>query len=292
MRLTSPQSKFRIVVDHIGAHISSIVSTDSETELLLQTPWADENWGTEFPAVDAGEEWHRRYPGGWHTLVPHSGNQRRFNGVDHPFHGEAAWRQWRVIHLDGNSCTFEVVLRTVPFKVTRRIEARDNGVFVEQSVENMSSDQVSFTWTEHPAFGDALVGTNSELTLSGQKFAANFSRSGFQEPKVPGSGQAELHNPDTGYTAKLSWDPQILPYMYVWQEHRSSLGFPWWGSTNTVGLEPASRPYDFEEDSLGPLKLEGGASLSTGFLLELSRMPARTATATTSKNQTERAFIS
>lgn len=270
--LTSPQGKFLVSADRDGGHISSIVRTACQTEFLLRTPWAEEQWPGTFPAGSSTEEWHKRYPGGWHTLIPHAGEPRKHNGIEHPFHGEAAWRQWRLITQAENFCTFEVVLRTVPFRVRRRIEALDTGVLVEQEVENISNAPIAFSWTEHPAFGDALVGPNSSVTVGGNAVTADFSRTGFQTARANGLGEAEIRNEDSGYEAKLSWDAELMPYLYIWQEHGNATAFPWWGSTNTVGLEPASRPYDHEETILGPVTLDGGRSLTARFLLELGKL--------------------
>jgi galactose mutarotase-like enzyme len=270
--LTSPQRKFTVIADQSGGHISSIVRTACQTEFLLRTPWEDEHWAGQFAAGNSSEEWHRRYPGGWHTLIPHAGDARQLDGVEHPFHGEAAWRHWRIVDQEEHSCTFEVVLRTVPFRVRRRIEATDSGVRVEQSVQNISAAAVLFSWTEHPAFGDALIGPNSTLTISGEPLAADFSRSGFQTLKVNGRGVAEIRNEDNGYLARLSWNPVLMPYVYIWQEHGESVGFPWWGSTNTVGIEPASRPYHHDESCLGPITLDGGNTMTARFDLELGTL--------------------
>lgn len=275
LRLVSPGGAFAVAVDPDGACTSSIVHAATGTEFLLRTPWEDEDWTGTYAFSGSNQEWHRRYAGGWHTLVPHAGDARRLDGVEHPFHGEAAWRRWRVIEASASSCTLEVVLRTVPLTVRRRVQATDAGVAVRQSVVNHSGREVAFSWTEHPAFGSALIGPGTTVRIGGDLIEADFpaegeAHSGFQVVKADGRGAVELRNADKGTSAVLRWDPELLPFLYVWQEHRKTTGFPWWGLADTIALEPASRPYESDGGPLGPLTLAAGATLTADFALELT----------------------
>lgn len=275
VRLGAPGSPFSVVVDRVGARVASVRHVATGTEFLLRTPWADEDWSGAYPAGSSNVEWHRRYAGGWHTLVPHGGDARTLDGVEHPFHGEAAWRRWRVVEQDDRSCSLEVLLRTVPFAVRRTVRATGSGVEVRQTVTNLADRDHAFSWTEHPAFGSALVGPRTTVSIAGDPVEAVFpgpgeSTSGFQTVRAKGRGCVELRNPDAGTAAVLTWDPDLFPYLYVWQEHRDTVGFPWWGLADTIALEPASRPYEVDDGPLGPLVLMGGDSLTAGFDLVLS----------------------
>ncbi|SDE25570.1 hypothetical protein [Glycomyces harbinensis] len=275
LRLGSPGGEFTAAVDPDGACVSSIVHAATGTEFLLRLPWEDEDWTGVFAFEGSNQEWHRRYAGGWHTLVPHAGDARTVDGVEHPFHGEAAWRRWRVIESSPFSCTLEVVLRTVPLTVRRRVQATATGLAVRQSVANHSGREVAFSWTEHPAFGSALIGPGTTVRIGDDPIEAVFPdeeapHGGFQTVRAKGRGAVELRNADKGTAAVLHWDPEILPYLYVWQEHRKTTGFPWWGRADTIALEPASRPYESDGGPLGPLTLAGGATLTADFALELT----------------------
>ncbi|MCU1528517.1 MAG: galactose mutarotase [Frondihabitans sp.] len=286
LRLESSGGAFVVEVDPVGARIASIRPGSSNVDFLLHTPWEAEEWSGSFAAADSSAEWHRRYPGGWHTLVPHAGQSRTLDGVEHPFHGEAAWRTWRAQEASGASCSLEIVLRTVPLRVTRTISVSDVGVEVTQRIENLSARPVSFSWTEHPAFGDALIDSSATLTVAGQSVETRFpdageSSAGFRtlradDPQDPTeSGTAELCSPETGWKATLRWDATIFPYVYIWQEHRDNHGFPWWGGVNTVGIEPASRPYEQavgDHEPLGPLRVEGDGVFSTWLALDLEEV--------------------
>ena len=277
LQLRSPDDAFVVVVDRTGARIASLEHVATGTEVLLRLPWEDEDWTTAYPSASSNEEWHRRYAGGWHSLVPHAGDQRAVDGVEHPFHGEAAWRRWRVLEVDTSSCTLEVVLRTAPLTVRRTVRATPAGVTVDQRVVNHAVRPTAFTWTEHPTFGGALAGAGSTITLGGDPIDAAFPggdgpRGGFQSVRAKGRGDVELRNDDSGTAVTLRWDPELFPYLHVWQEHGGTTGFPWWGSVDAVALEPACRPYDPDE-TLGPLVLGGGEELAARFELEATVRP-------------------
>lgn len=273
--LTSPGGAYAVIVDTTGARVASVVHTATATEFLLRTPWEEEEWSGMHPSASSNEEWHRRYAGGWHTLVPHAGDARRIGGVEHPFHGEAAWRRWNVVEQDEASCTLEIVLRSVPFSVRRRVDATDSGVEIRQRVTNHADRDIAFSWTEHPAFSGALIGPTSTLSIGGDPIEAAFPHDGtphgsFQTVRAKGRGVVELRNDDAGTAAVLRWDPDMFPYLYVWQEHHQTEAFPWWGMVDTIALEPASRPYEPDDGPLGPLVLAGGTTMTARFGLELS----------------------
>ncbi|WP_369372454.1 hypothetical protein AB1046_03700 [Promicromonospora sp. Populi] len=275
IHLASPDGAFSVTVVATGARVSSVLHTATGTEFLVRTPWADEEWSGTYLSDSSNKEWHRRYAGGWHTLVPHAGDARTLGGVEHPFHGEAAWRRWRVVEHDATSCTLEVVLRTTPFVVRRSVVATAVGVEVRQSITNQSDRDVAFSWTEHPAFSGALIGPSSQLSVGGDPVDIYFPRDGsshgaFRTVLAEGRGTAELRNHDTGAAVVLRWDPELFPYLYVWQEHHQTAGFPWWGLMDTIALEPASRGYESDGGPLGPIVLAGGASVAASFGLELT----------------------
>jgi galactose mutarotase-like enzyme len=281
--LDSPGGTLRLTVDPIGARIASIVDLHSDVDLLLHTPWEQEHWARAYSASNSSVEWHRRYQGGWHTLIPHAGDPRTIDGVEHPFHGEAAWRAWRTVELSATVCALEIVLRTVPLRVTRRITVSDAGVVVSQRVENLSGAAVEFSWTEHPAFGAAVIGPRTSVRVAGRPVKTHFPEdgeaySGFQtvlarnRDDPAGTGVAEIRSPDTGRLVRLRWDAEVLPYLYLWQEHGGNQGFPWWGQVNTIGLEPASRLYlpgEGDRRSLGPLRVDGDGTLTSWIALDL-----------------------
>jgi hypothetical protein len=268
IHLVAPGGQLTADVDPRGARLATLVHSDSGHDALLHTAWEHEDWSGAFPATDSSAEWHRRYQGGWHVLAPHVGAARVVAGVEHPYHGEAAWRPWRVTEVTETSCALEVVLRTVPLRLRREIVLTDDAVLVTQRFANLSSSAVSFSWTEHPAFGDALIDETSEVTVGGVPVDVRFPREGeghsaFSTFDATGDGQLAIRNPRTRLEAVVEWDTVLLPYACAWQEHNATQGFPWWGTTNTIGLEPSSRHYHDVPPELGPLTVEPHGTLSS-----------------------------
>ncbi|GAB3803077.1 hypothetical protein GCM10028798_21370 [Humibacter antri] len=251
-----------VTVETLGARISSIVDRRTGTEFLLRTPWANEHWDPIALSAGTSAEWHGRYQGGWHTLVPHAGDQRWVAGIEHPFHGEASWRTWRLVMRDDAVCAHEVVLRTAPLRITRCVSVDGSTVRVEQRVENFSPEPIDFTWTEHPALGPAVVGPRTAVTTPEGRLDLVFPQSeegvsGFRSLRIGDRGEATVTDPDSGAFARLRWDARLMPYLHVWQEHHATDGFPWWRTNSAIALEPASRDYWPDEDGLGPVVVQG-----------------------------------
>jgi hypothetical protein len=274
---TIRSAQLAVRVEDRGARIAAITHLPSGTEFLLRTPWAGERWDPLPLEQGSNAEWHRRYAGGWHTLLPHAGDERVLRGIAHPFHGEAAWRLWSRTGGDEGSCTHRVLLRSAPLEVTRTVAVAADAVTVTQQVANLSAERVGFTWTEHPAFGAALIGPRSTVSMGGVGLGIAFpgeegGLAGFRTFEARGTGDALVSNPATGVSARLRWDTGLLPYLHVWQEHHASDGFPWWRAVSTIALEPASRPYgaaEGQQAALGPIELDPFARMSTVFELLL-----------------------
>ena len=269
-RLEPPRSGFTALIDPRGARLASLRMPEPDVELLAATPWADDDWDGSAPLSGSSAEWHRRYPGGWHVLAPHAGDARTLDGVEHPFHGEAAWRLWRHLPAAGTPGTsvWEVSLRTVPLLLRRTFRMRSDGIDIVQEFANRSREPVSFSWTEHPAFGAALIDASTTIELDGRALPVRFPGDGdalaaFAAYEVERRGVARIRNGQAGIEVTLHWDAALLPHAFVWQEHRASRGFPWWGQVDAFAVEPGSRPYDADPASLGPLLLGPGETLSS-----------------------------
>jgi galactose mutarotase-like enzyme len=279
LRLGPEGASLELLVDTRGARISSVRHAATNSELLLRTPWADDEMDGAFPSSRSSEEWHRQYAGGWDTLVPHFGAARILDGVEHPYHGEAAWRVWQTSDQSAEHCVMTVQLRTAPLALTRGIELRGDQVVVTQTVKNLSSDPFSFTWAEHPAFGSALVDSSTVVQIGGQDVDLVFpapgeSHSAFRCVDTLGVGTYSVTNRSSGLSVKMTWDAAIFPFVYAWQEHRATPRFPWWRMVDTFALEPASRPFDPEPDSLGPLVVEGFSEIKTMLTMSVRSLPS------------------
>jgi hypothetical protein len=90
----------------------------------------------------------------------------------------------------------------------------------------------NFTWpTFHGKNGSAIDfshlpkrGTESEMLYL----------TGFNEPWY------QVENPHKRLAMKVSWDLELMPYLWYWQEFGSSTSYPWFGKHYNIGLEPFS----------------------------------------------------
>ena len=88
-------------------------------------------------------------------------------------------------------------------------------------------------------------------------------------------GTATIENGALGLACTLSWDADVFPYAWLWQELGSTTGPPWFGRAYTIAIEPAT---SFPAGGLGSVvetsatqrTLAAGASAETHVSLRLS----------------------
>ncbi|WP_314649658.1 hypothetical protein [uncultured Microbacterium sp.] len=254
----------RVVVAPDGGRIASIRAHG--VELLARTPWADE-LDDAWSMTASSAEWHRRYRGGWHVLVPAAGDPSPDAVVEQPFHGEAAWRTWRLEHRV-DAVVARVLLRTLPLHVERSVSIAPGRVTVETRVRNEGPDEAPIVWVEHPAFAGALF-DDADVRL-GDAAVPIVTAPGGEFADVDGAaGAVEVQSRSAGLDLRMTWDADLLPRLYVWQERRGSTGFPWWGAVDAVGIEPASDAYGTATAGTGSVRIAADAEIVSTVVLEI-----------------------
>lgn len=261
-----------IHVRAIGAAIASITLQPighPPLEVLARTPWADappEPWRLSASA----DEWHRTYPGGWHVLLPRALGPAVVDGVEQPFHGEAAWRRWHLVRESENRCTATVSLRTLPLRLERTYILDETSgavrLTLEQRIVNLGSSDLRIGWVEHPAFTGDLF-TESDVTLNGAPNPIGPPGTSSFSDDESLTGDLRIDHRPTGTRIELTWDPDLFPRTYLWQERRSSAGFPWHRQVDAVGIEPATQRHDIPSDMLGDLLLGAGVAIDSRLIL-------------------------
>ena len=51
-------------------------------------------------------------------------------------------------------------------------------------------------------------------------------------------GWGALSNPSRQIGFGLAWDPTVFKYLWIWQALGGGLGYPWYGRTNCIAIEP------------------------------------------------------
>lgn len=245
------------VDERFGGEITSIRSQGRE--LLATYDWdspvgVSRSVGYGDPKLD----WLSDYRGGWQLLVPNAGAACVVDGVPLPFHGE--WSRTRVT-VSGRAADRIVMTAGLrfPLSVEREVSVATGPerVVVRTTVSNRSGGPLPFVWGEHPAFavasGDHIDLPPVELfdvdgapagrwpTLDGPRDLAVVDAGPSTESVhyLVGfaRGWAAIRRPHVGVA--LAWDVADFPAAWLWHEIASP-GFPFYGRTSLVAIEPAS----------------------------------------------------
>ncbi|NQX10320.1 hypothetical protein HQQ80_01635 [Microbacteriaceae bacterium VKM Ac-2855] len=202
-------------------------------------------------------------------LLPHAGDARQIDGVEHEFHGEAARRVWRVERISATHLSAFLSLRTLPLELRRTVTINGDGLSVTQRIKNVSPVPQRFGWVEHPAFAGALLDGLDSIRLGEVPVALAGPGEGAFDSAAVSSGRIELTLMQPRLLLRLSWDPEVLPHAHLWQERRSVQGAPWFGRVDAIAVEPASHPSGPAEIGLGPLILSGSSVLESSLRLRI-----------------------
>lgn len=205
------------------------------------------------------------YPGGWQEVLPNGGAPARHAGASFGQHGEVALVPWdHAIERDGEdgvTVAFEVALRAVPLRLTRRMSL-DRGspeLRVEETLVNESDEPVDVMWGHHVVFGPPFLrpGCRLELPVAGPIDTVPEAGAPSAIHYLDGFGDEGTYTiRDDRVGMRVSWDARTMPYLWVWQEHGATREYPWWGRLRTIGLEPFS---SFPTDGLAEAARNGSA---------------------------------
>jgi Domain of unknown function (DUF4432) len=151
-------------------------------------------------------------------------------------------------------------------------------VVVSERVTNESDRPLEYMWVHHPAFGAPLLAPGTRLRTSATSILADTSHDGPGNPLEPGTrhgwpivrtrdggqldlsvipaapggrlllgylggfdeGTASIENDALDLACTLSWDLDVFPYAWLWQELGATAGPPWLGRAYTIAIEPAT----------------------------------------------------
>jgi hypothetical protein len=170
--------------------------------------------------------------------------------------------------------------RLTPFYVEKTLTliSGEPVLTIEERVINESEEELELTWGHHVALGEPFLDETCELSIPaktvithpvewspnnrlapGQKQSwpnvmgrhneiIDLSR--IPSNKTKAEDQAYLTDFSEGWYAltnkaknigfALSWPKKVFPYLWFWQVYKGSFGYPWYGRTYNIGLEPFS----------------------------------------------------
>ena len=109
--------------------------------------------------------------GGWQELFPSGNDACEYLGRAIPFHGEAALRPWRcnILRNDGAPCVELSTETTIlPFRLvkTLQLSASEPVLEVGQSVQNIGSEPLHFSWGQHIVLGAPFLEAGCRLEIA------------------------------------------------------------------------------------------------------------------------------
>lgn len=172
---------------------------------------------------------------------------------------------------------FSVALGRSPFMLVRSVtvEAGLQQILLEEKVTNCAEEEMHYMWGHHPAFGapfldagcrlhvpasnvqthDAEIEASRILPETSGSWPMSKARDGraIDLSVIPPREQriSELHyisqlqdgwyavtNAKYNLGFGLVWPREVFPYLWYWLELKGSFGYPWYGRSYVMALEP------------------------------------------------------
>ena len=179
----------------------------------------------------------------------------------------------------------------------RRIEVVDCHLHIRDSVENLSSLAQEVSWVSHPAFGAPLLESGSRILTDAKILTLEPGRSpyslesavtellemrsetaGIDLSVIPEEtrdlfatlsgftkGAAAIINDGLDIGVLLSWDLEIFPFAWFWQDLLAAQEPPWLGRAYVTAIEPSNhRPQSHDA-----LKVQPHSKVSTSITLSV-----------------------
>jgi galactose mutarotase-like enzyme len=212
------------------------------------------------------------------------------------------------------SVTFSVDTTRTPFHLDRTMILEDGepALQIQEHLRNEGDEAIEFMWAHHPAFGWPFLEEGCQIELPpcevvvlGSELPAT-SRLIEQEsewPNVKGKdgaildlsqmpgpetkahdlafmrglpeGRYSIRNPRSRISFHLVWQNKIFPYLWYWQVTRGAFGYPWYGTTYNLALEPHSSLFPMLQRAIEQhhtIKLDPMAEICTELEASISQV--------------------
>jgi galactose mutarotase-like enzyme len=201
---------------------------------------------------------------------------------------------------------FEVRTVRTPFHLVKTLSLRrnDSVLRIKECVTNEGGQAVDFTWGHHPALGwpfieegckihlpDCRIIATNEFTPPDSRLRADqdcawptaISReaSHLDLSFIPGpeaaaqdmvflrgmtDGWFAVTNPKLNLGFGIRYPADVFKFLWFWQVYRGGSGYPWWGATYNIALEPCATMPGLSESAGDALSLGPGQSLEVELL--------------------------
>ncbi|MEI9906796.1 MAG: DUF4432 family protein [Actinomycetota bacterium] len=177
------------------------------------------------------------------------------------------------------SVKFTVLTKKFPYRVEKTFTLHSDSMKcdIEEKITNLSNEELEAMWGVHFTFGPPFLTEESRIIApENSEVIADTSETSTRRvggtknfpwpigsdkkgndidfsalpPKGTPSEMLYLHKLSTGkyrvetasagLAAEVSWDVDLFPYLWYWQEYGYSKKRPWYGKHYNIGLEPFS----------------------------------------------------
>lgn len=244
-----------VVAPEKGADIVSFVDKASGVDVMLRLPSGLRSYKSERSLIALPDTFSSFYEGGWQELFPVASSFGKYHGMNHPMHGEAPLLAWdhAIIEDSASRVIVEFRLRTVltPFELKRRmiLDAASPEVRFEESVENLSDQDLDYMWGHHPAFGAPFLSGDCRIELPKCRLfegdekllkiaAETESRSAMFYAMDLETGVYGLRSDRLGFGFGMKWDHRLFSKIWIWQSLHHHAGSPFFKREYACAIEP------------------------------------------------------
>ena len=172
LALENEEIYLKILVDK-GADVIELIYKPTATNLIWisergipEKKFIPSDYSNDFLFTDS-------YAGGWQTVFPNGGLPSDFNGVHFSQHDEVALKPWKFEVLEESaervSVRFEIFSEKLPFRIkkTFSLEKGSPRILIEESIENLSNQELLTMWGSHITFGPPFLSEKSKVIFIG-----------------------------------------------------------------------------------------------------------------------------
>ena len=232
-------------------------------------------WGLRPETPGAG--FQDQYEGGWQEIFPNGGIPSLYRGASLNQHDEVARLPWTWEIVEENADQIRVRLSVdlvkTPFRLEKILTLTEGpSLLIEETAVNLSPFDQEAMWGHHLAFGPPFLTPQCRIETEARtviiademisprkyrpgRYAWPMAIGADGKPcdlsYVPGpdgdrdivyltdfkQGGYQIVNPTLNMGLSVSWDAEVLPYCWYWQECGAD-GYPWYGRHYNIGLEP------------------------------------------------------
>jgi galactose mutarotase-like enzyme len=266
-----------------GGDITEIIDKRTDVNVLFEAPhkWYGPDIGP-LGKPDGSFTFLDHYPGGWQDVLPTAGGPATVDGAPLSLHGETTLVPWKATIStetdDRVELHLSVELSRYPLEIDRRLilESGTSLLTVEETVENLSDIPVDYSWLQHIALGEPLVGPEAMLevpcnaVLSDPELGPNaqfpadevfhwpiaeLSETKIDLRKFPPK-DAQIHdllaltdleegkytvtNPSIDLGVTVRFPAEIYEYLWYWRAFGGFEDAPFFGRNYNAGLEPST----------------------------------------------------